>query len=69
MTYFLSDPDEVAESFSSKDVLVFSKLYPQKDLNEKYLTVVVKVLNGSGFILTSYRSNRLKGGNVIWKKR
>jgi predicted glycosyltransferase len=65
----LNDPDEVVESFKSKTVIVFNKNYPEKELNEKYLMVAVKILNKHGFILTSYRSGRPKGGNVIWKKK
>ncbi|MBI2005395.1 MAG: hypothetical protein HYS80_01385 [Candidatus Aenigmarchaeota archaeon] len=65
----LLNPDDVVESEKSKTVLVFNKYYPDRILNERYLMVVVKVLNKHGFILTSYRSNRAKQGNVVWKKK
>ncbi|MBI2547221.1 MAG: hypothetical protein HYW23_02125 [Candidatus Aenigmarchaeota archaeon] len=65
----LTDPDLVVESPKSKSVLIFNKNYPERELNERLLMVVVKVLNKHGFILTSYGSNRAKRGNVIWTKK
>jgi len=65
----LTDPDIIVESPKSKSVLIFNKNYPERELNERWLMVVVKVINKHGFILTSYRSNRYKQGNAIWKKK
>ena len=65
----LTDPDEIVESPKSKSVTIFNKNYPDKELNEQWLMAVVKVLNNHGFILTSYRSNRAKRGNVVWTKK
>jgi len=65
----LIDPDLVVESPKSKSVLIFNKHYHDRELNEQWLMVVVKVLNKHGIILTSYRSNRVKRGNVIWKRK
>ena len=65
----LTNPDEIVESPKSKDVVIFNKNYPNRELNEQWLMVVVKVLNKHGFILTSYRSNRAKRGSVIWTKK
>ena len=65
----LTDPDLVVESPKSKEVLIFNKNYSEREINERWLMVVVKVLNKHGFILTSYRSNRAKRGNVIWTRK
>lgn len=34
----------------------------------KFLAIVVKVLNGEGFILTAYKTNNIKEGRLLWKK-
>ena len=34
----------------------------------KYIAVVVKVNNIKGFILTSYVTDRVKGGDEVWRK-
>ncbi len=65
----LTNPDSVVESPKSKSVLIFNKNYPEREFNEQWLMVVVKVLNKHGYILTSYRSNRSKRGNIIWTKK
>ena len=65
----LTGPDMIVESPKSKSVLIFNKSYPDREFNEQWLMVVVKVLNKHGFILTSYRSSRRKQGNVIWTKK
>ena len=53
----LKNPDEVR--ISRKDSKVF--LY-YKGLDEKYSCVVVKHLNGNGFIITTYITDRIKIG-------
>ena len=65
----LIDPDLIVESPKSNSVFIFNKNYPDKELNERWLMVVVKVLNKHGFILTSYRGNKAKRGNLIWKRK
>ena len=53
----LQKPSEIRKS--SKDSTVF--LYYKK-LNEKYSCVVAKHLNGGGFIITTYITDRIKIG-------
>lgn len=69
MKITFTDPDEIVESPKSNSVLIFSRKYPEKSLNEQWLHVVVKILNKHGFILTSYRSNMQKRGNLIWRRK
>ena len=65
----LINPDEIVESPKSKFVIIFNKNYHYKELNERWLMVVVRIINKHGYILTSYRSNRAKRGNIIWKRK
>ena len=69
MKTVLKDPDEIVESPKSKSVLIFNREYPDRALNERWLVVVVKILNKHGFILTSYRSNARKRGDLIWRRK
>ncbi len=56
-------PDEVRQS--KKDAHV--RLYYKK-LEDKFVCVVIKVLNGDGFVITCYVTDKMKEGNVLWKK-
>ena len=48
-------------------VLIYYRYF--KDvLGGKYITVVVKVNNIEGFILTSYVTDRVKRGDEVWRK-
>jgi len=39
-------------------------------LNKKeFVAVVVKILNGNGFVLTSYVTDFIKEGEIIWKTK
>ena len=60
----LKTADFVRESVYDKNVLLYYKIINK----DEYLVVVVKILNGDGFILTAYISNIIKKGEVIWKK-
>lgn len=59
----LEGPREVRRSQSDPTVY----LYYQVESNTPYwLCVVVKHLNGEGFIITAYRTDRIKEGNRAW---
>jgi len=57
----LRDPIEVRESSRDEDILLF---YGAK---EKYwIVVVVRRLNGEGFIITAYRTDAIKEGRRVY---
>jgi len=57
----LQDPSEIRRS--KTDAMVY--LYYKPDL--PYLTcVVTRHLNGEGFIITAYRTDRIKVGECVW---
>jgi hypothetical protein len=59
----LSEPDKIRKS--RIDPTVF--LYYSK-IDEKIICVVCKHLNKEGFIITSYLTDRIKVGGIVWKK-
>ena len=59
----LVDPDEVRESKSDAQV----KLY-YRSLLGLHLCVVVKHLNGDGFVITTYLTDRIKEGTAVWTR-
>ena len=59
----LTDADEVRESRSAPQVKLYYRQY-----DNLYLYVVVKHLNGSGFIVTTYFTDRIKEGITLWTR-
>ena len=64
----LVDPDEVRESVRSSSVWLFYKLYAETPASRKYLLVAAQVLDGEGFIVTAFFTDKVKRGDLIWKK-
>lgn len=64
----LLNPDEVRESVYDEKVWLYYKMNPKRSKTEKYILVGVKLLNSKGFILTSFLTNRIKEGKLIWKR-
>lgn len=59
----LQDPDEVRLSQEDKSVCLYYIRWEQY-----YLCVVAKHLNGSGYIITIYVTDKIKEGEQEWKK-
>lgn len=57
----LLDPSEIRRSRSDSDVYLYYKLD-----SPYWICVVARHLNGEGFIITTYRTNRIKIGDSIW---
>jgi hypothetical protein len=57
----LQQPKMVRRSTQDPDVYLFNLSVPPY-----HLTVVVKRLDGEGFIITSYLTDRIKEGETIW---
>lgn len=55
-------PDEIRQSKSDESVYLY---YKQTD---KLYCVVCKHVDKEGFIITTYPTDRVKEGNMIWKK-
>ena len=59
----LSTPSEVIKSSDDSDVYLYYLAY-----EKYYICVIVRHLNGDGFIITAYITDRIKEGESIWKK-
>lgn len=61
----LKNPMEVRKSVTDATIL----LYAQKQEKYDILIVVVKVLNGEGFLVTAYQTKEYKKkGELVWPK-
>ncbi len=59
---FLQKPTEIRRSQSDPNVFLYYKSEPPY-----YVCVVARHLNGEGFIITAYRTDRIKRGESVWK--
>ena len=57
----LGQPEQVRHSTQDRVVYLFYISQPPY-----YLVVVVKRLNEEGFIITSYLSDKIKEGEIVW---
>ena len=64
----LLQPDIVVQSQSDETVKLFFRLYSGLIIGDKYLCVVVKYSKANIFVVTAYFADRIKKGEVIWKK-
>ncbi len=60
-------PEIIKQSVYAPNVELFYKYY--KDMYAgKYICVAIKILNEDCFISTSYITDRIKSGEIVWKK-
>lgn len=62
----LEEPDEIRESKKDAKVMLYYRQY--KNLENRYICVLIKQLNDEGFVVTAYLADKIKRGNVIWQK-
>jgi hypothetical protein len=65
----LWNPDKVFRSFTDPAVELFYKYYNVTPVTEKYLCVVIKVLVNDLFIITTYFTDTVKRGEILWEKK
>lgn len=63
------DPDRIIRSRTDPQVELFYKHYLSTPVTTKFLCVVLKVLTDDNFIITSFFTNTVKKGDVIWEKK
>ncbi len=63
--YTIKNPITIRYSEYDETINHFYKEYKDMDVFERYLFVSVKYLNGDGFIITSFYTNRITGSK--WK--
>lgn len=59
----LSEPIEVRRSSEDPDVYLYYSPYMAY-----YICVVARHLNGDGFIITAYMTDKIKEGEIAWKR-
>jgi hypothetical protein len=59
----LSDPDEIRRSVGDPDVLLF-----HRRTQSRWICAVIKRLEGKGYLITTYPADKVKQGDLIWKK-
>lgn len=60
----LAFPDQIRQSRSDAEVLLFYRLYKQK----RWVVAVARRLNGDGFLVTAYQTDAIKEGQQLWHK-
>ena len=63
----LKSPDIVKRSVYASNVLLFYKYY-KYIYNGKYVCIVIKILNEDCFISTAYITDKIKRGEMVWRK-
>ncbi len=61
----LKDPEYIKRSKYDDKVILYYKYFTSI---KKYITVVVKI-NVYSFVLTSYITDKIKKGDVLWRKK
>ena len=59
----LSDPDEIRRSIKDPEVILFHRQIPPR-----WICAVVKRVNGLGYLITAYPADKIKQGDVIWRR-
>jgi hypothetical protein len=65
----LLNPDRIVRSQTDPDAELFYCRYDATPVSQKYLCVVVKVVDEDLFIITAYFTDTIKRGKTLWGKR
>jgi hypothetical protein len=64
----LSAPEEVLQSLSDLQARLYYRFYVGTMVGDKYVCVVVKIVEQDAFVLTAYLTDKVKKGNRIWPR-
>jgi len=56
----IEKPDKITDYHRDETVYYFYKYYKERPKPEQYLMVVVKYLNGSGYVLSAYYEDKIR---------
>lgn len=65
----LLNPDIIIRSKTDANVELFYRHYSITPVTEKFLCIVVKIMESDFFIITAYFTDTKKGGEVLWKRK
>jgi hypothetical protein len=60
----LTQPDQIRRSRSDPNVYMFYKFQRER----RWICAVARRLNGEGFLITTYPTDAIKEGEIIWQK-
>ena len=60
----IKEPDTIRQSRKDSSVYLFYKL----EHFNRWICAVVKRVNGNGFLITTYSTDAIKEGNLLWHK-
>jgi len=64
----LAAPQRVLESLSDPRARLYYRFYVGTRVGNKFVCVVVKVLDGDAFIVTAYLAEKVKKGRQLWPR-
>ncbi|MBI2656669.1 hypothetical protein HYX03_02935 [Candidatus Woesearchaeota archaeon] len=64
----LNAPELLKRSVSDEKVVIYYKYYIKTPVTHKYLAVIVKINDKENFIISAYFTDRIKKGEIVWKK-
>jgi hypothetical protein len=64
----LAGPDSVVESNSDPTVRLYYRRFPETAVGDKFLCVVVKVIEDDAFTITAYLTDKVKQGRILWER-
>ena len=64
----LLNPELLKRSVSNEKVIIYYKHYSTTPVTSKYLAVIVKIDDKESFIISAYFTDRIKKGELIWKR-
>ena len=63
----MKSPDLVKQG-NRADTFMYYKFFPRTVVSPKYLVLVIKYLNTEGTVVTGYFTERIRKGEVLWRK-
>lgn len=60
-------PEKIVESKYEKEVRLYYKFYSNTPITKKYLIVIVRLTSDDNFILTSFFTDKIKKGRILWE--
>jgi len=63
----VKEPEVVLQG-ATKDTRIHYRFYHSTPVASKFLAVVVRLLNGEGFIITCYFTQTIRKGVILWKR-
>jgi hypothetical protein len=62
----LAKPERVIESLSDPQARLYYRFYVGTRVGDKYVCVVVKIIENDAFVLTAYFTNKVRRGVQLW---